>query len=246
MRTTLMTWSFWQIHPPRPNPCCLHVNADKTEFICFNQRGDIFTLNGRSLKIVDRFTYLENSVSSTKNDINTRLAKAWTTIDRRSVIWKSDPSDKIKRNFFQAVVVSILLYGFITWTLANYMEKKLDGNCTRMLRAVLNNSWRWHPTKQLYGYLPPISKTIQIRRTRHTGHWRSKDELIRDILLWTPSHRRTRVGRTAGTYIRQLCTDTGFNLEELPGAMNDRDEWWERVTAWWNIYIYIYIYIWNV
>ena len=49
----------------------LHVNADETEYICFNQRGDIYTLNGSSLKLVDKFTYLESSVSSTKTDINT-------------------------------------------------------------------------------------------------------------------------------------------------------------------------------
>ena len=64
----------------------LHVNADKTEYMCFNQRGDISTLNVSSLKLVDKFTYLESSVSSTNKDINTRLAKAWTAIDRLLVI----------------------------------------------------------------------------------------------------------------------------------------------------------------
>ena len=66
----------------------------------------------------------------------------------------------------------------------------LDGNYTRMLRAILNKSWQQHPTRhQLYGHLPPITKTIQIRRTRHAGHcWRSRDELIRDVLLWIPTH----------------------------------------------------------
>ena len=90
--------------------------------------------------------------------------------------------------FFQAAVVSILLYGCTTWTLTKRLEKKLDGNYTIMLRAVLNKSWRQHPTRhQLYGHLPPITKTIQVRRTRHAGHcWRSKDELISDVLLWTP------------------------------------------------------------
>ena len=78
----------------------LHVNADKTEYMSFNQRGDISTLNGSSLKLVDKFPYLGNSVSSTENDINTRLAKAWTAINRLSVIWKSDLTDKIKRTFF--------------------------------------------------------------------------------------------------------------------------------------------------
>ena len=71
----------------------LLVNADKTEHTCFNQRGDISTINGSSLKLVDKFTYLGSSVSSTETDINTRQAKAWTTIDRLSIIWKSALTD---------------------------------------------------------------------------------------------------------------------------------------------------------
>ena len=126
----------------------LHINADKTENMYFNQRGDISTLNGSSLKLVDKFTYLGSSVSSTEIDINTRLAKAWAAIDRLSVEWKSDLTDKIKRSFFQAAVVSILLYGCTTWTLTKRREKKLDGNYTTMLRAILNKSWRQHPTEQ--------------------------------------------------------------------------------------------------
>ena len=78
----------------------LHVNADKTEYMCFNQRGDISTRNGGPLKLVDKFTYLGSCVSSTEKDINMRLAKAWTAINRSSVIWKSDLTDKIKRIFF--------------------------------------------------------------------------------------------------------------------------------------------------
>ena len=163
----------------------LHVNAHKTEYMCFNKTGDISTLGGSSLKLVDKFTYLGSSVSSTEKDIDTWLTTAWTAIDRLSVIWKSNLTDKMKRSFFQAAVVSILLYECTTWTLIKRMEKKLDGNYTRMLRAILNNSWRQYPTKhQLYGHLPPITKTIKVRRTRHAGHyWRSRDELIR-VLLW--------------------------------------------------------------
>ena len=182
------------------------------------------------------------SVSSTEKDIDTRLTKAWTAIDRLSIIWKSDLTDKMKRSFFQAVVVSILLYGCTTWTLTKRLEKKLDRNYTRMLRAVLNKSWRQHPTRhQLYGHLPPITKTIQVRRTSHAGHcWRSKDELISDVLLWTPIYGRAKAGQPAWTYIQQLCEDTGCNPEDLPEAMNDREKWRERVrdiragsTTWW-------------
>ena len=115
-----------------------------------------------------------HSVSSTKKVIDMRLMKAWTAIDKLSIIWKSDLTDKMKCRFFQAVVVSKLLYGCTTWTLTKRLEKKLDGNYTKMLQAILNKSWRQHPTKhQLYGHLPPIMKTIQIRRTRQC--WRSRD-----------------------------------------------------------------------
>ena len=160
----------------------------------------------------------------------------------------------MKRSFFQAAVVSILLYGCTTWTLTKRLEKKLDGNYTRMLRAVLNKSWRQHPTRhQQYGHLPPITKTIQVRRTRHAGHsWRSKDELISDVILWTPTYGRAKAGRPARTYIQQLCEDTGCNSEDLPKAMNDREKWRERIrdisacgTTWWYIYIYIYTLLGN-
>ena len=118
----------------------LHVNAHKTEYMCFNQMGDISTRGGSSLKLVDKFTYLRSSVSSTEKDIDTRLTKAWTAIDKLSVIWMSDLADKMKRSFFQAAVVSILLYGCSTWTLTKRLEKKLDGKYARMLRAILNKS----------------------------------------------------------------------------------------------------------
>ena len=100
----------------------------------------------------------------------------------------------MKRSFFQEAVASILLYGCTTWTLTKRLVKSLDGNYTRMLRAILNKPWRQHPTRhQLYGHLPLITKTIQVRRTRHAGHsWRSRDELISDVLLWTPTYGREK------------------------------------------------------
>ena len=220
----------------------LHVNAHITEYMCYNQKGDISTLDAASLKLVHKFTNLGSSVSSTEKDIDTRLTKAWTAFDKLSIIWKSDLTDKMKRSFFQAAVVSILLHGCTTWTLTKRLKKKLDGNYTRMLRAILNKSWQQHPTRhQLYGHLPPITKPIQVRRARHARHcWRSKDELISDVLLWTPAYGQAKAGRPARTYIQQLCEDTGCNPEDQPKAMNDRERWRERVrnirasgTTWW-------------
>ncbi len=210
--------------------------------MCYNQTGDISTLDGTSLKLVNNFTYRGSSVSSTEKDIDTQLTKACTAIDRLSIIWKSDLTDKMKCSFFPAVVVLILLYGCPTWTLTKRLEKKLDGNYTRILRAILNKSWRQHPTKhQLYGHLPPIRKTIQVRRTRHTGYcWISRGELISDVLLWTPTYGRAKAVRPSWTYIQQICEDTGCSPEDLPEAMNDREKWRKRVrdirasgTTWW-------------
>ena len=89
--------------------------------------------------------------------------------------------------------------------------------------------------------------TIQVRRTRHAGHcWRSIDELIRDVLLWIPTHGRAKAGRPARTYIQQLCEDTGCCPKDLPRAMNDREEWRERVrdiratsAIWWWWWWYV-------
>ena len=119
--------------------------------------------------------------------------------------------------------MSILLYGCTTWTLTKCTEKKLDSNYSRMLRTILNKSWRQYPTKQqLYGHLPPIMKTIQIRGISHAGHcWRSKDELISDILAWIPSHGQAKIGRPARNYIQQLNADTVYSREDLPRGMDE-------------------------
>ena len=204
------------------------------------------TLKGSSLKLLDKFTEFGSNVSPTQNDINTRLAKAWTANDRLSVIWQSDLTDEIKRSFFQAVIVSIVLYVSTTWTLIKRMKRKLDGNCTRMLRVVLKKYRGQQPTKQqLYVHLQPIKKTIQVRRTRHALHWWAcKDELISYVLLCSPLHRRAKVERPARTYLQQLCADIACSLEDISGMMDGRVDWWVRVREilassaiwWWASY----------
>ena len=202
----------------------------------YSTQGHLHTRRNLSETRRQKFSYLGSSVSSTEKDIDTRLTKAWTAIDWLSIIGKSDLTDKMKRSFIQAAVVLILLYGCTTWTLTKRLEKKLDGNYTRMLRAILNKSWRQHPTRhQLYGHLPPITKTIQVRRTRHTRHcWRSRDELIRNVPLWTPTYGRAKARRPALTYIQQLCEDTGCSPVDLPETMNNRVKWREgqRYPCW--------------
>ena len=84
--------------------------------------------------------------------------------------------------------------------------------------------------RSFFNHIPPITKTIQARRTRHAGHcWRSKDEIVSDVLLWTPAYGQSKAGQPARTYIQKLCDDTGCNPEDLPEVMSDRETWRERV-----------------
>ena len=164
----------------------------------------------------------------------------------------------MKRSFFQAAVVSILMYECTTWTLTKRLEKKLDGNYTRMLWVIQNKSWRQHPTNhKLYGHLPPITKTVQARRTRHAGHcWRSRDELISDVLLWTPTYGRAKAGRPARTYLQQLrdvalktfqmrwtigrSGERGSGISMLAARHDDDDDFFLRFS--WTLLCFIYIY----
>ena len=160
----------------------------------------------------------------------------------------------MKRSFFQTAVMSILLYGCTAWTLTKCMEKKLDSNYPRMLRTILSKSWRQHPTTgQLYGHLPPSSKLSRYKR--HC--WRSRNELIGDVLLWTPSHGHAMAGRPARTYIQQLCADMGCSREDLLQAVDDWKGWQERVRDiradsvtwwwwWWFYYIYLFAHFYGI
>ena len=102
----------------------LFGNSDKAESICFNQDGTIPLLDGKPLKLVDKFMYLGSNISSNESTVN--IDKAWDNIDRLSTIWKSDISNNTNRQFFQAVNASVLLYDCTTWT--RRFEKMLVRN----------------------------------------------------------------------------------------------------------------------
>ena len=154
---------------------------------------------------------------------------AWAAIKWLSAILKSDLTNKIKRSFSKQQS-SRYCYMEQYWT--------SPGGSTPYKTAAS-------------GHLPPITKTIKVRETRYVGHcWENKDLLISNILLWTPSHRRTKAGRSARIYKLQLCADTGCSLEDLPGAIYDRDGWRERVreihassATWFYLITSVYIYI---
>ena len=218
--------------------CCIfskqlrHVNSKKTEFITFNTNGEIKAKNETPLKNVKEFTYLGSNIASSEKDVDTRIAKAWAALDKLKSIWTSSLPEKLKRDFFRATVKSVLIYGATTWTLTKNLLKRLDGSYTRMLRVVLNISWEEHPTKQrLYGTIPALSRTIVKARMRFAGHcYRSKEELVSEVLMWKPSHGKASVGRPPKTYVQQLAVDAGCDTTELHGLMLNRNLWRERVS----------------
>ena len=128
---------------------------------------------------------------------------------------------------YMSVYIYVCMYMSVSVYIYIYVcMYKLYNNYTSILRAILNTSWRQHPKRnKLYGHLPTITKTIQVGRSRHGGHyWRSKDELISDVLLWTPEYGQPKAGRPTRTSIQQLCEDTGYSYEYLSESMNDREK----------------------
>ena len=148
----------------------------------------------------------------------------WSDVDWL-LIWKSDLSDEIKLNFFQAAILSIIQHGCTIWTLTKRREKKLDENCTRMLRAILNKSWKIHPTKQQLEKHPNKKNLCRTQLVKE-GRTHKRDSPM-DLF----TRNMQCVGRPTRTYLQQLFTDTGCNLEDLPEAMDDRDEWQERIRV---------------
>ena len=117
----------------------LHVNADKTEYMCFNQKEDISARNSGSLKLVAKFPYLGSSVWSSENDISMLLTKAWTAIDRLSIIWKSNLSDKTQFFLSRGCVNSTLWMRHIDadWAYKVKTRQELHKNATNFIEQNL-------------------------------------------------------------------------------------------------------------
>ena len=147
----------------------------------------------KRLKLMDQFTYLASSISSTESDVSIRLAKAGTTVDRLSVIWKPEHSDEITQDFFQPVSVSILQYGYTTWMLTKRIQKRtrweLHKNAVRCLEQILKAT---HHKTTAVGPLNShltnhSSKTNKTCGTLQEKHGRThKQRCLMDSYTWTP------------------------------------------------------------
>lgn len=218
---------------------CLKIglvsNTKKTEVIAINSPlTALQSVSGVPLKTVGDFKYLGSWIDNTSKDIKVRKAIAWKALNGMSVVWKSGLSRDLKIRFFRATVESILLYGSECWSLTISMEKSFDGTYTRMLRSVLDISWRDHVTNTiLYGDLPRISDRIASRRLGFVGHcYRHRELPASQLVLWEPSHGWRKPGRPKASFLDTLKRDTGVATPaELSACMEDRKDWSQRCVA---------------
>lgn len=212
----------------------LNVNAKKTHLMAFNQDKEelIYAKSGQLISEVDNFKYLGGWLKSAENDINIRIALAWSSCHKLNKIWKSSLNRSIKVRLFVATVESVLLYNSETWTLTKQLEKRLNGTYTRMLRMALNISWQQHMTnEQLYLNLPRITDKISSRRLRLAGHvMRNGAEIANKFLLWNPIHGKPSRGRKHKTFIDVLLQDTELeDINDVRNAMMDKT-WWKQIV----------------
>ena len=213
----------------------LSINPSKTEYMKYNlEEGLITSLDGNLLKEVDDYKYLGAWISSSKKDISTRIAIAWSTAHKLDPIWKSKLPNNTKIRLLTSTVESVLLYGCESWTLTTALTKRLDGVYTRLLRFALSISWKDKVRNTtLYGKLPKLSEKIRARRLRLAGHCvRHEDEVASNLILWDPLHGRRSRGRPSTTFIDTLKRDTGLNnVGDLERCMKDRVNWQSIVKA---------------
>lgn len=221
----------------------LLLNANKTEFMIVSADPQIdlstfslYTNNGTVLKQVNDFKYLGSWIRNSRADVTIRIAQAWSAAVKLRSIWKSRLDVKFKRQFFQAIVVSILLYSCETWSMTKTLEKRLDGAYTKLLRYASGVTWKdYIKNTDLYHNLCSISHIVCTRRIRFAGHClRAKNQMVHHLVLRQP--RRGEFRRGGGstlTYPKILLTDLlraglitrGTTTLEIADIAQDRNLW---------------------
>ena len=169
-----------------------YINTTKTKFIAVNTEGTITAQNGCDLEQVHDFNYLGSKIISSEKYIQVEIASSWSALNKLTPIWKSNLDVSIRRDFFRATLESVMTYSSQAWTLTESLENKLNGACTRILRAALNFHWSQRVTnKELYNYLQKITETI--RWLKFSGHiWRHDEEIAHNLLFWMPTNGRNQ------------------------------------------------------
>ena len=167
----------------------------------------MLSLSGKPLKLVNQFLYLSSNISSTENSVTICIGKAWNTIDRLSIIWKYDCSDK-KIGFLPSCdCVSTIV------EMHHLVSNEMHGEKAR--RELHKDTMGCY--KQILEATPFKTAVLQSltfnlqnhpKRTKYAGRCkRNKDDLISNVLQWNPTHGHTSVGQPAESYIHLFCAD---------------------------------------
>ena len=101
---------------------------------------------GEDVEVTERFTYLGSDIyvsAGCKPDINRRLGNAWGVMDSLDHgVWRCRYMCRMtKVRVFMSLVLSVLLYGCETWTLARDLRRRLHSFGTRSLQRILGYCW---------------------------------------------------------------------------------------------------------
>jgi hypothetical protein len=225
----------------------LVINAEKTEYMAFNQppEDQVLVLNGRPLKQVSDFQYLGSKMSSSANDFKRRKGLAWSAFWDMGKIWRArHVSTKLKINIFKASVLSIFLYGSETWIISADMANKINSFATSCYRIMLGvRRIDKVPNDTIYQVTgeKPLLVAVQQRQLRWVGHALRRDPFepsnIFALYEPAPSHGRIHAGRPATSfrqYIASLLTTASaskdLTAKQIAEMANNRDLWAKRIA----------------
>ena len=221
----------------------LKINVNKTEVMKINNKQTTpIQLEGNSIKVTDKFSYLGSIVSETggtDEDIRSRIGKARHAFVTLRPIWKSTPiSVKTKVRIFNSNVKSVLLYGSETWRVTKTLTNKLQVFVNKCLRSILKVKWSdkitnedlWKRTNQI-----SIGNEIARRKWGWIGHTLRKDttNVTRQALEWNPQGKR-KVGRPKETWRRSVdreVRESGWSWPQLKKIAQNRVRWRSVVAA---------------
>jgi len=202
-------------------------------------------LQGHVVESTDRFTYLGSDIHSSERstpEILRRIGLASNIFGRLANIWKrTGLSLQTKIRLYNALVISVLLYGSETWTLLKADERRLEAFHMNCQRRILGIRWFHFVTNaSVTSQTGEEGLAIRICRRRLSifGHVRRLPEA-------TPAHSALRLavdartggkpdirpewkrqrGRPCRTWVQQIEDDTGLNANDAWRIAHDRKSW---------------------
>ena len=158
----------------------LKINIAKTEVQVISKgKCELsITINNNRLKQVEVFVYLGGTIAdngSSTNDIKTRIRKAGAAFQRLNSIWTSkNINNHTKRQLYQTLILSILLYGAESWTMKKDDENRLhvfEMTCLRRILGVTRlDKIRNTKIKESLNLDQDVLNRIVVKRLKYFGH----------------------------------------------------------------------------